>query len=40
MKSTKGFVHHPMFMAIIAFIIGALVMYLFAKKIIPGLNIC
>jgi hypothetical protein len=36
----KGFIHHPFFLALIAFVIGALVMWLFAKGIIPGLRVC
>jgi len=32
----KGFITHPIFLAIIAFIIGMVLMYLLAKGIIPS----
>ena len=37
----KGFITHPIFLAIVAFILGMVVMYLIAKKIIPiPIRIC
>ena len=40
-KSKKAFITHPVAVAVIAFLLGALLMYLIAKGTIPiGLNVC
>ncbi|MFH2028232.1 MAG: hypothetical protein ABIJ08_03780 [Nanoarchaeota archaeon] len=31
----KGFITHPIFLAVVAFIVGMVLMYLIAKKMIP-----
>lgn len=37
----KGFIHHPLVLALVAFLLGMLVMFLMAKGIIPlPLNVC
>ena len=35
LMNKKAFIHHPLGMALIAFFLGLLVMYLIAKEIIP-----
>jgi len=36
----KAFIHHPLVLAAITFVIGAIVMLLICKGIIPGIPIC
>ena len=35
-NNKKGFITHPITMAVVAFLLGALVMYLMAKGTIPA----
>ena len=36
----KGFIHHPFVLGLIAFFVGALLMFLIAKGFIPLFNVC
>ncbi len=41
LKGKKGIIHHPLGAALVAFILGLVVMYLIAINVIPlNLNIC